>query len=750
MDARTWAATKGLLTDVASTPAAEREQFILDRCDDPALREELLQLIGNPDAVSDLITRPTLAPGTRLGVYVVETLLGRGGMGDVYRARDPRLDRGVALKILPAGIAANATWLERFSREARALAALNHPNIVTIYSTEEFDGTPFLTMELVEGRALDRMIPKTGLPVAALLEIAVPLCDAIAAAHDKHLTHRDLKPANVVVSSDGRVKVLDFGLAAFCHSERDQTDVTPRALTHQGTVLGTAPYMSPEQVEGKTVDHRTDIFSLGIMLYEMAVGARPFLGDSSLALMSAILKDTPPALRDVRPEIPGELARLVARCLEKDPRDRVQTARDVFNELGQLRRELSAGTHGPSSPAPVSRSRYPMVAVAAFDAHSAGNDAQTLAEGLTDDISAALSRFSYLRVGPKTDAQFLIEGTVRRVGSSLRITARLVDMAGVHLWAETFNRATDDDPFALQDELTSRIVATVADPSGVLVRSMAATLSDRPYAELTATELVLRHYIYLEQYRPDEHARLREALERAVTREPGHADAWAALSHLYSHEYVHGFNPRPDAVERQRRAAERAIELDPMSQRAWLAMTRVHFNARDLTALRATADRSIALNPLNTFALASTAIALAWAGDWERGIELARRAMTYNPHHAGEVHFVPCSRFLYLRQFEEALAEAKRFNMPHHQSAQFFIATIAGHLGRRAEAQAAIDALRRINPTLLDPDAARQWLARWNWDDELTTLQIDGLRKALALVDTPPESSSDRGTGTAK
>src|SRR5262249_6976842 len=156
-----------------------------------------------------------------------------------------------ALKILPAGIAANATWLERFSREARALAALNHPNIVTIYSTEESDGTPFLTMELVEGRALDRIIPKHGLPVADLLDIAVPLCDAIAAAHDKHLTHRDLKPANVVVSSDGRVKVLDFGLAAFGRRERDQTEVIPRALTQQGTVLGTAPYMSPEQVEGK-------------------------------------------------------------------------------------------------------------------------------------------------------------------------------------------------------------------------------------------------------------------------------------------------------------------------------------------------------------------------------------------------------------------------------------------------------------------------------------------------------------------
>jgi TolB-like protein len=474
------------------------------------------------------------------------------------------------------------------------------------------------------------------------------------------------------------------------------------------------------------------------MLYEMAIGSRPFHGDSSPALMSAILRDTPPALRDVRPEIPAELGRLVARCLEKDPRDRVQTARDVFNELTQLRRELSSETGARSSHVPVSRSRYPMVAVAVFDAHGAGDDAQTLAGGLAEDIAAALSRFSYIRVGPKADAQYLIEGTVRRAGSSLRITARLVDTAnGVHLWAETFNRSADGDPFALQDELTSRICATVADSNGVLVRSMAATLSDRPYVELTAMELVLRYFVYLEQFRLDEHARLREALERAVTREPGQAEAWAALSNLYSHEYALGFNPHPAALARARHAAERAIELDPMSQRAWVAIAYVHFFERDLTALRAAADRAIPLNPLNTVSLSAVALYLAWAGDWERAMELGHRAMTYNPHHAGLVHFVTSLRFFYLRQFEEALAEVKRANMPHHPWAHLHIATAAGQLGRRAEAQAALDALERLNSSLLDPDVARSWLARWSWQDELTALQIDGLRKALALVDRP-------------
>jgi TolB-like protein len=560
----------------------------------------------------------------------------------------------------------------------------------------------------------------------------------MAAAHEKHLTHRDLKPANVMVSDDGRVKVLDFGLASVRAPQGEPIDVTRMDLTHQGTVLGTAPYMSPEQVEGKAIDHRSDIFSLGIILYEMATGRRPFHGDSSAALMSSILKDTPPSLGDLKPEMPGDLGRLIARCLEKDPRDRVQTARDVFNELKLLRRDLSSGARPRSSSLPVPRSRYPLVAVAPFDTRGAGDHAQLLADGLAEDIKAGLSRFSHVRVGTKADASYVVEGTVRQAGANLRIAVRLVDASsGVHLWADTYNRSTQDDLFALQDDLTSRIVATVADPSGVLVRAMAGALTDRPYDELTAAELLLRYHLYLEQFKPDEHARLRDALERAVTREPDHADAWGALSRLYEHEHSHGVNPRPRAAERARQAAERAVEVNPTSQLAWEAMTEVHFFERDLPALRAACDRVIALNPLNTGALAWVAMTLSWAGDWERGVELVRRVMTYNAHHAGWFHFITSSHLFYLRRFEEALAEAKRINMPHFPWLHFDTATIAGHLGRRADARSAVDALRRISPELLDLDYARRAMEHWYWIDELTELRLDGLKKALALIDAP-------------
>src|SRR5215471_164287 len=224
-----------------------------------------------------------LASGSSLGSYTIVAPLGTGGMGEVYRAHDPRLGRDVALKVLPADMATDPSRHERFTREARAIAALNHPHIVTIYSTEEADGIRFLTMELVEGQPLDGLIPANGMPLARFLELALPLADALSAAHQKQITHRDLKPANIMVASNGRVKVLDFGLAsapaASTAPDVSLADlVTSPHVTTPGTIIGTMPYMSPEQVEGKPLDHRTDLFSLGVMFHEMLVGTRPFRG----------------------------------------------------------------------------------------------------------------------------------------------------------------------------------------------------------------------------------------------------------------------------------------------------------------------------------------------------------------------------------------------------------------------------------------------------------------------------------------
>jgi non-specific serine/threonine protein kinase len=290
-------------------------------------------------------------------------MLGEGGMGVVYRAEDPELGREVALKLLPAEMADNPKRLERFRREAKAVAAINHPNIVTIHSIESVETTHFLTMELVEGESLDHLIPPGGMPLAKVFEIAVPLADALSSAHESGIVHRDLKPANVMITGENRIKVLDFGLAKLVEDPDSETGdpaltAIPTELTAEGMVMGTAPYMSPEQVEGRAMDHRTDIFSLGIVLYEMATGKRPFAGDTAAALVSSILRDEPPTVTEINESLPRHLARIIQHCLEKDPEARYQSAKDVRNELKSLRREVDSGsvTTGsgatPISPAP--------------------------------------------------------------------------------------------------------------------------------------------------------------------------------------------------------------------------------------------------------------------------------------------------------------------------------------------------------------------------------------------------------------
>jgi tetratricopeptide (TPR) repeat protein/tRNA A-37 threonylcarbamoyl transferase component Bud32 len=303
-----------------------------------------------------------LSPGVRLGPYEILAFIGAGGMGEVYRARDTRLDRQVAIKVLPRRLAADPERGARFEREAKLLAALNHPHIVTIHSVERIDDVPFLTMELVEGRPLSAMIPPGGFPIPELLRIAVPLTDALAAAHQRGVTHRDLKPANVMVTPEGWVKVLDFGLAKLCReaaAEATTTQLASDGLTADGRIVGTVDYMSPEQAQGQTVDHRSDLFSLGVMLYELATGHRPFRGGTPISVLSAILKDTPRSVTDLNPAVPPELARVIRRCLEKDPTARFQSALDVRHELEDLQERLRSetGVQSAAAPVPVPRAR---------------------------------------------------------------------------------------------------------------------------------------------------------------------------------------------------------------------------------------------------------------------------------------------------------------------------------------------------------------------------------------------------------
>ena len=285
--------------------------------------------------------------GKTLAHYEVVGSLGKGGMGEVYVAEDTKLGRRIALKVLPKEMAADPERRARFEREARAVAALSHPNIVTVHSVEEADGVHFITMELVEGKTLAKMLPKNGYALSELLEIAIPLADAVSSAHRTGITHRDLKPDNVMVDGEGRLRVLDFGLAKL-HDPvgfgEGVTEAPTAALeTEEGKILGTVAYMSPEQAEGKPVDPRSDVFSLGTILYEMATGERPFSGDTSMSTIGAILKDHPSSVTELNPSLPRHLGRIVRRCLAKDPDRRYRTALDLRNELEELKAEIDSG-----------------------------------------------------------------------------------------------------------------------------------------------------------------------------------------------------------------------------------------------------------------------------------------------------------------------------------------------------------------------------------------------------------------------
>ena len=300
-----------------------------------------------------------------LGPYEILSPLGAGGMGEVYRARDSKLGRDVAIKVLPEDVAQDAERLARFEREARSLAALNHPGIVTIYAVEQSGETRFLAMELVEGESLDMAIAPGGFSLARFFEVAVPLADALSAAHERGIVHRDLKPANVMITREGRVKVLDFGLAKLeaPDSGPNATDMPTASradLTSEGKVFGTVAYMSPEQARGGRIDARSDVFSLGVVLYQMLTGERPFKGNAAADMISSILRDQPSPVTEVRSDLPPHLGRILRRCLEKEPRDRYQTSRDVYNELKDLRAETSLASSASS----------PKVETGGKDAHS--------------------------------------------------------------------------------------------------------------------------------------------------------------------------------------------------------------------------------------------------------------------------------------------------------------------------------------------------------------------------------------------
>ena len=523
--------------------------------------------------------------GKRLSHYDILRPLGKGGMGVVYEAEDGRLGRRVAVKFLPTELARDPQALERFQREARAASALNHPNICTVYAIEQHEGEHFIVMELLEGETLAQRLSRQRLDPADLVEIAVQIADALESAHAKGIVHRDIKPANIFVNARGQVKILDFGLAKIerpRNAANDGSDAETRVsqdLTSAGTAMGTMSYMSPEQARGQLTDARTDLFSLGTVLYQMVSGTMPFVGDTSAVIFDAILNRDPTPLTDLVPGIPSDLSRLVDKALEKDRNLRYQTATELKTDLFRLRRDLESGRKraAPDS-GRTTAAEVASVAVLYFENLSGVKEDEYFRDGITEDIITELSKIRGLQIFPRPtvlayrdksvtaqqvgrelSATHVLGGSLRRAGNRLRITTQLMDArTNFPVWSERYDRQMED-VFEVQDEIARKIAEALR---VTLTPQEQAALAAKPTDNLQAYDLYLRGKSYARRWTRQDLEFARQMFENAVHLDPGFALAFAATANVCAlHYYIYG---RDQAwMERAQAAAERATALGP-------------------------------------------------------------------------------------------------------------------------------------------------------------------------------------------
>jgi serine/threonine-protein kinase len=589
----------------------------------------------------------TLQSGTRLGPYEVLAPLGAGGMGEVYRARDSRLGREVAIKVLPERIAKDADALARFQQEARMLAAISHPNILALHDIGHEGGIAYAVTELLEGETLREALT-TGVPPRKAVAYAVAIAEALTAAHEKGIVHRDLKPENVFVTRDGLLKVLDFGLAktsAPLDAESSASPTTP-FKTEPGAILGTIGYMSPEQVRGTGVDPRGDLFSLGSILYEMLARRRAFQRDSSVETMMAILSEDPPAITEEGRAISPELERVVRRCLEKRPEERFQSARDLAFALreAELHADSSAArvTSAPGEP------RRTSIAVLPFRNLSPDKETDYFSEGMTEEILTALSGVEDLRVAARTSSfafrgrdedvrkigvalgvSAVLEGSVRRAGNRLRVAAQLVDVSsGYQLWSERYDREMED-VFAVQDEIASAIAHRL---EARLLGRESGGLVTPGTSDIEAYNLYLEGRYHFGRRMPEKAVSLFNA---AVARDPKYAAAYTGLSDAYCSLGFYGGIDTREAWALAGAAAGVARELEPDSPQVNISLGIIdHYYGwdaeREDRVLREAESRA----PRSADPLFWRGLLWGLRGYLEEGLDMTRRAAALEPHSA--------------------------------------------------------------------------------------------------------------------
>ncbi|WP_243304726.1 protein kinase domain-containing protein [Geothrix oryzisoli] len=540
--------------------------------------------------------------------YRITRQLGSGGMGIVYEAEDTQLGRQVAVKFLSEDMQRDASILERFQREARAASTLNHPGICTVHSIEQHEGQHFIVMELIEGLTLAKRIGHQALDLAEAVDLGIQIADALESAHAKGIVHRDLKPVNLILNARGQIKILDFGLAKMSartnhlamagQDSRLETSLERGDLTVAGTVLGTVHYMSPEQARGQLTDARTDLFSLGAILYQMATGELPFQGDTQAVVFDAILNRDPQPLAEVRPEIPAALGQVIGKALEKDRNLRYQTATDLKTDLLRLKRDLDSGQRRMAEltdskggvPAPAKRS----VAVLYFQNLSGAKEDEYFRDGITEDIITELSKIQGLetfsrstvigyrdksattaQIGQQIGAAYVLEGSIRRAGERLRINAQLVDTHTDHpVWSERYDREMKD-VFEVQDEIARKIAEALRVK---LTPQEKEALAAKPTENLQAYDHYLRGRSYARRLTRQDLEFALEMFNDAVRQDPDFAQAHAAIANVCAQCYWL-YERDQTWIERARAASEKAVALRPdlpevMVAQAWILYSR--------------------------------------------------------------------------------------------------------------------------------------------------------------------------------